>query len=124
MSTELSLKEIQKEYHGTFKSYLLGFFASLLLTLLSFSLVVFKGVPEHYLVHILIALAVVQAVVQLLFFLHVGEEAKPRWETIIFYFMILVVLIIVVGSLWIMYDLDQRVMTMPKDKMNEMRHHD
>ncbi len=40
MSTDLSLKEIQKEYHGTLRSYLIGFIASLLLTTASFSIVI------------------------------------------------------------------------------------
>jgi cytochrome o ubiquinol oxidase operon protein cyoD len=49
--------------------------------------------------------------VQLRFFLHLGQEAKPRWETMIFYFMVLVLLIIALGSLWIMHDLEERVMS-------------
>ena len=36
MTSELSLKEIQKEWHGTLKSYVIGFIASLLLTALFF----------------------------------------------------------------------------------------
>ena len=32
----------------------------------------------------IVALALLQAIVQLLFFLHVGQEAKPRWETLVF----------------------------------------
>lgn len=110
MTTDLSLKETQKEWHGTLKSYVIGFSASLLLTAISFSLVITKLFPEHILIYTILGLAIVQAIVQLLFFLHVGQEPKPRWETLVFYFMVLVLFIIVVGSLWIMYDLHQRVM--------------
>lgn len=111
MSTdELSLKEIQKEWHGTLKSYLIGFVASLLLTATSFSLVITELLSGHLLVYTLISLAVVQAIVQLLFFLHIGQEPKPRWETFIFCFTVLIVLIVVIGSLWIMYDLEYRMM--------------
>ena len=119
MTSELSLKEIQKEWHGTIKSYVIGFISSLLLTMLSFSLVVFKLLSGHVLVYTLIALAVVQAIVQLIFFLHIGQEAKPRWETMAFAFTVLVLLIIVVGSLWIMNDLNERMMP---EMSKEMSH--
>jgi cytochrome o ubiquinol oxidase operon protein cyoD len=111
MSHDLSLKEIKKEWHGTLKSYVIGFIASLLLTVLSFSLVITKLVSERTLVYTIIGLAIAQAIVQLLFFLHVGqEEAKPRWASIIFCFTVLILLIVVIGSLWVMHDLNSRMM--------------
>ncbi len=58
----------------------------------------------------IVGLALVQAIFQLLFFLHLGQEAKPRWEMLVFYFMLLVLFIVVIGSLWIMNDLNNRVM--------------
>lgn len=108
---ELSLQEMQKEWHGTYKAYWIGFILSLILTSASFGLVAFKGLSGDTLVYTLVALALVQAVVQLIFFLHVGQEASPKWETIVFAFMVLVLLIIAVGSLWIMHDLNARVMS-------------
>jgi cytochrome o ubiquinol oxidase operon protein cyoD len=57
-----------------------------------------------------VALAFIQAIVQLLLLLHVGQEAHPRWETMVFYFMVVVLLIVALGTLWIMYDLNNRVM--------------
>src|SRR5262249_45653215 len=101
MTTEISLKEELKEWHGTLKSYLIGFFSSLVLTGFSFLLVIMKWLSGQFLIYTVMGLAVVQAVVQLIFFLHLGQEAKPRWETFIFFFMVLVLLIIVIGSLWI-----------------------
>lgn len=118
MSHDLTLQEIKKEWHGTYRSYLIGFFASLVLTAASFLLVISKMVTGPALVYSIIALALVQAIVQLLFFLHVGHEAKPKWETLVFYFMILVLFIIAAGSLWIMIDLNDRVMS----DMSEMTH--
>lgn len=115
MSTELSLYEIKKEWHGSLKAYVIGFFASLLLTIISFLLVISRALSGRLLAGVLVALALVQAVVQLLFFLHVGQEPKPRWETLVFYFMILVLLIVALGSLWIMYDLNDRLMEMTHD---------
>lgn len=112
MTTELSLQEIKKEWHGTLKAYVIGFISSLLLTLISFSLVITRPFANHFIVYAIIGLAIIQAIVQLLFFLHLGQEAKPRWETFGFCFMVLVLAIVVVGSLWIMHDLNTRVMSM------------
>jgi len=111
MSNDLSLKETQKEWHGTLKSYVIGFVASILLTAVSFFIVMTRALSGPILIFIIIGLALAQAIVQLLFFLHVGQEAKPRWETVVFYFMVMVLLIIAGGSLWIMYDLDDRLMS-------------
>ena len=110
MESELSLSEMKKEWHGSLKDYAIGFIASLILTSLSFSLVVFKLLSGNDLLHAIVALALIQAVVQLIFFLHVGQEAKPKWETAIFLLMFVILLIIAIGSLWIMYDLNARMM--------------
>lgn len=111
MSEELSLSEIKKEWHGTLKAYVIGFIACLILTGISFTLVVTKLLTGTALVYTIVALALTQAIFQLIFFMHLGQEAKPRWESLVFYFMVLVLLIVALGSLWIMSDLDDRVMT-------------
>ncbi|MDP1834707.1 MAG: cytochrome o ubiquinol oxidase subunit IV [Chlamydiales bacterium] len=111
MHDELSLQQIQKEWHGSFKAYAIGFVASLVLTFSSFLLVITKAIAEPLLTYAIVALGLTQAVVQLLFFLHLGQEAKPRWESVIFYFMLAILLIVVLGTLWIMFDLDYRTMS-------------
>lgn len=114
MQDDLSLQEIQKKWHGTLKAYLKGFISSVVLTVLAFFLVVERArfFSPPYLVYALMGLALVQAALQLLFFLHVREGDKPRWEMVVFYFMVAILLIIIVGSLWIMHDLNDRVMAM------------
>jgi cytochrome o ubiquinol oxidase operon protein cyoD len=115
MSEDLSLSEMQKEWHGSFKAYVIGFTASLFLTGVSFFLVMHHVIAGPLLVYAIVGLAIIQATVQLLFFLHVGQEPKPKWELGVFFFMLLVLLIIAIGSLWIMYDLNDRVMTNMKE---------
>ena len=110
MHTEPSLEQIKSEYHGTLTSYLLGLFASLILTIVSFYLVWAKKLPQDALMYIIVILGITQAAVQLRLFMHLGKEAKPRWESISFFFMLTCLLIIVLGSIWIMYDLNNRVM--------------
>jgi cytochrome o ubiquinol oxidase operon protein cyoD len=65
-------------------------------------------------------LAVVQLFVQLYFFLHMGDESKPRWNLMAFLFMLLVLVIVVFGSLWIMKNLDYHMS--PSDTSNYMMH--
>lgn len=110
MHQDLSLQEIQKEWHGTLKTYLIGFLLSILLTLASFYLVFARSFSDQSILYTIVGLALVQAAVQLFFFLHMGQEAKPRWETLCFCFMFLVLLTIAIGSLWIMNDLNARMM--------------
>ncbi len=120
MSSELSLNEIQKEWHGSWQSYVIGLLASLSLTIISFFLVITRFFAAPILIYVVIGLAIAQAVVQLLFFLHVGQEERPRWESISCGFTIFILLIIVIGSLWIMYDLNERMM--PVEMETEMLH--
>jgi cytochrome o ubiquinol oxidase operon protein cyoD len=59
---------------------------------------------------VLLLLAAAQAAVQLIFFMHLGIEEKPRWNLITFWLLALMVFIIVAGSIWIMFHLDYNVM--------------
>lgn len=87
-------------------SYLIGFIISIALTLEAYLLVVREALSYWVLVFTIIVLAVVQLFVQLYFFLHLGDEARPRWRMTSFLFAGLVVLIVVFGSLWIITNLD------------------
>lgn len=61
---------------------------------------------------ILMTLAVFQALIQLIFFLHLGIESKPRWNLMLFFFMVLVIFIVVSGSIWIMHNINYNAMPM------------
>jgi cytochrome o ubiquinol oxidase operon protein cyoD len=112
MSHDLHLINIgSKTGAGTLVSYVLGFAISIVLTLTAYFLVTERLLVDGLLIAAIVGLGIVQMIVQLLFFLHLGSEVKPRWNIMAFLFMILVVLLLVIGSLWIMYNLDERVMT-------------
>ena len=94
--------------YGTLRSYLVGFALSLLLTLAAYCLRPFlTGLVFDLSV---CALALLQAFVQLILFLHLGKESSPRWNLLIFLFMILIVFILVFGSVWIMTNLNYNLM--------------
>jgi len=98
--------------HGTLLSYISGFILSIVLTLAVFFLVNDHVVTGHeafshgFLTVAIMSLAVVQLIVQLIFFLHLGNETKPRWNLAVFLFMMVVLIVIVGGSLWIMDNLN------------------
>ena len=98
---------------GGYRSYVMGFALSVLLTIIPYILVVNKLVWGWALVVSLFGFALLQLTVQLKFFIHLGHEQKPRWSWIVFVFMLLVLLIVVIGSLWIMQSLDYNMMHRP-----------
>jgi len=119
MSNEFTTIEAEPgSEHGTFTSYVLGFILSLGLTLTSYLLVTKNVLTDWVLIFTIVGLGILQMMIQLLFFLHLGHEARPRWNLLAFLFMIVVIVILVIGSLWIMYNLDDRVM--PKANMDLM----
>lgn len=93
-----------------FITYVVGFSVSILLTLASYFIVTQHLLQEEAIAWTLMGLGSLQAILQLVFFLHLGSESKPRWNLIIFTFMLFVLVIIVVGSLWIMSNLNSRMM--------------
>ena len=110
MNSEISLEAAKKMWHGNLKSYVIGFIASIILTSLSFSVVLLDYFTAKTNIYLLVSLALTQAIFQLVFFLHLWSGPKPRWHLWIFLFMLFILVIIVVGSLWIMYDLNARMM--------------
>ncbi|HEX5796972.1 MAG TPA: cytochrome o ubiquinol oxidase subunit IV [Candidatus Saccharimonadales bacterium] len=87
-------------------AYITGLVLSVALTLAAYYVVVKEKFSAMTLLILVGILAVIQFIVQLVFFLHLGRESKPRWNLTMFFFAILVVVIVVFGSLWIMVNLD------------------
>lgn len=100
--------------------YVIGYVLSLVLTIMVFALVIAHGRLEAdqdpgQTILLIVALAVAQLIVQAIFFLHLGaqEQHKPRWHSASFLLMIFVMLFIVIGSIWVMNNLDYNMM--PRD---------
>lgn len=102
----------------TLSNYVTGFMLSLALTLLAYSLVV-GGSTGPWLLPVLGVLALVQMVVQLIFFLHLGEDAGPRLKILSFLFMAGALTIIVAGSIWIMANMNYNMMHMSSDEKEQ-----
>lgn len=108
--------------HGSVKGYVVGFVLSLVLTALSFWAVKSGVVPHGMILPAIVVLAVVQLLVQLVFFLHMGTAADQRDNLSIGVFTLLIIAIIVCGSLWVMHNMNANMMH-PMDLMPGMHGH-
>jgi len=91
------------------KKALLGYLLSIL-SLLAATLAIVRAIPYAPLLAVFLGL--LQAAVQFICFYGLNKEEKPRWNLILFLFMAIISIIVVAGSLWIMYNLDYRMMSM------------
>lgn len=119
-NTKAELGDVRKQFVG----YIYGFVLSLQFTLLAYVIATLRGgdgelvFAASVIAPMLGILAAGQFVVQLIYFLHLGAEQHPRWKQLVFWFMILIVFIIVVGSIWIMNNLNYNMMHAPAENMD------
>lgn len=99
-----------KSKEGTISSYVIGFVLSALLTLSSYLVVTQNLVPKDMIIAIIIFLALLQFLVQAIFFLHLDKETGPRWNLLIFLSTLSIVILVVIGSIWIMTHLNYNMM--------------
>jgi cytochrome o ubiquinol oxidase subunit IV len=103
-------------------SYVVGFVLSVLTTLVAYLAVVYHIWSTGFLIALIVILAVIQLLVQLLFFLHLSHEKGTRWKLVTFLFALMVVAIVVIGSLWIMHNLNYNMMHMsPQEQLQYMQ---
>jgi cytochrome o ubiquinol oxidase operon protein cyoD len=102
--------------HGSLQSYVIGFTSCLILSLLAYAVAVSQSISNVSAILIIGALAIVQFFIQLTRFLHLDSEFKPRWKLAVFILMLTIVLIVVIGSLWIMSNLNYNML----DNQNEI----
>ncbi|MBP3973758.1 cytochrome o ubiquinol oxidase subunit IV [Pseudoxanthomonas spadix] len=96
--------------HGSVKSYLVGFFWAVLLTVIPFALAMTGFFPAGVTAVVAAVLAAVQIVVHLVYFLHMDRSATQRWNVLVFVFTVLVIGIVIVGSLWVMHNMNANMM--------------
>ncbi|MFJ9993927.1 cytochrome o ubiquinol oxidase subunit IV [Pseudomonas putida] len=91
--------------HGSVKSYMIGFVLSIILTAIPFGLVMYPTLPKNLTVLIVVAMAVIQVVVHLVYFLHMDRSKEQRSTVSTFLFTALVIALLVGLSLWIMFSI-------------------
>jgi cytochrome o ubiquinol oxidase subunit IV len=106
---------------GTFRSYMTGFVLSVILTAIPFWLVMGNVLDDPLLTGIVImALAAMQIVVHMVYFLHMNSKSEGGWTVLALIFTSVLVVITLSGSLWVMDHLDSNMMTMTPEQMRSM----
>lgn len=100
--------------HGSRQSYLIGFFLSVVLTAIPFWLVMANPLSNQATALVIMAFAVVQIVVHMIFFLHMNRRAEGGWSLMALLFTIVIVGIALSGSLWVMYHMNANMMPTPQ----------
>ena len=117
-----SFKVIDEQFEASKKamrSYVTGFVLSIILTLVPYYLVVKDAFAAQSLVGMIVVFSVLQLFVQVVFFLHLHPKSRPRWNMIVFLYTLLIIAFLVVGSLWIMYNLNYNMMGISPFNSNE-----
>jgi cytochrome o ubiquinol oxidase operon protein cyoD len=105
----------------TRNGYLLGFLLAAALTVVPFWLVMARPLGGGLQTGaVVMALAAVQVVVQMKYFLHVNARAEGGWNLVALVFTVLFVAIVLSGSIWIMYHLNANMMPMSPVDMRQM----
>ena len=99
--------------HGSLRSYLTGFVLAAILTVIPFWLVMGHVFQSHWLtITLVLALAIVQILVHVIYFLHLDTRSEGGWNMLSFVFTIVLVVIVLGASIWVMYNENSLMMPM------------
>ena len=101
---------VTQSEHGTMKSYVIGFILSILLTIIPYAITVNHWFNFTITVVSVVVLSIIQLLVQLIFFLHLSTSPTQRTNVLTFIFTVIIVIILVCGSLWIMWNMHYNMM--------------
>ncbi|MFN4208114.1 MAG: cytochrome o ubiquinol oxidase subunit IV [Agrobacterium albertimagni] len=97
--------------HGSYRSYLMGFVLAAILTIIPFAVVMSGGFDSRVLTAVtVIGFAVVQVLVHMVYFLHMNTRSDEGWTMLSMIFTIIVVVIMIAGSVWVMFNLNTNMM--------------
>lgn len=107
--------------HGTLKDYVIGFVLAVILTAIPFWLVMGDVLPSAQMTAVAVmGLAVIQVVVHMIYFLHMNTRSEGGWTMLAFVFTLILVVITLVGSLWVMHNLNTHMMPDMNHDMQQM----
>ncbi|WP_237215853.1 cytochrome o ubiquinol oxidase subunit IV [Ruegeria lacuscaerulensis] len=95
------------------RRYVVGYGGSLVLTLIVFIIAYVFGIKTTGVYLTIGLLGLAQLIVQLVYFLHIDRRRSSREDLDLVLFSTLVLLIIIVGTVWIMGNLSMRMHTYP-----------
>jgi cytochrome o ubiquinol oxidase operon protein cyoD len=98
-------------YHATVKGYVIGFILSVILTAIPFWLVMGKVLPSpRVTAFVILGFAAVQMIVHMVYFLHLNAKVEGGWSLLAMVFTIAIVVIMLSGSIWVLYHLNTNMM--------------
>ncbi len=104
----------QGHAHVTLKDYMTGFLLSVVLTAIPFWLVMGDVLDNKIAtLAIILTLGSIQIVVHVIYFLHMDAKAEEGWTLMSFIFSATLIMIMLVGSLWIMFHLHDNTHPQP-----------
>ncbi|ETR78762.1 cytochrome O ubiquinol oxidase [Afipia sp. P52-10] len=105
--------------HGSLRSYMIGFWLSVVLTAIPFYLVMSGAIDNKQVTSfVIIVFAALQIIVHMVCFLHMDAKSESGWTLMALVFTVIIVGITLAGSLWVMYHLN--VNMMPGHDMSRM----
>lgn len=96
--------------HGSVKTYMTGFILSIILTVIPFWMVMSGSASKPVILGVILVTAVIQILVHLVCFLHMNTKSDEGWNMTAFIFTVIIIAILVVGSIWIMWNLNYNMM--------------
>lgn len=105
------MSDQRSDTHGSYRSYLIGFVLSVILTIIPF-LVVMEELTDNkaWAIFIIFGLGAIQILVHVFYFLHVTVKAEDGWQLMSLIFTGIVLVIILAGSIWVMFHLHENMM--------------
>lgn len=107
--------------HGTMKSYVTGFVLAAILTIIPFWLVMAGGLDSRgWTIAVVMLCAVAQVLVHMVYFLHMNGNQEEGWTLLSTIFTIVIVVIVLAGSLWVMFHMNQNMMPQMNHELQVM----
>jgi cytochrome o ubiquinol oxidase operon protein cyoD len=105
---------------STFKGYAIGFILSVILTAIPFWLIMGNVIEKSSTAaFVVLAFAAVQVIVHMIFFLHMNSKVEGGWSMLALIFTVVVVVIMLAGSIWVMYHMNTNMMPGMNESMRE-----
>ena len=109
-------------HHGSLKDYAIGFILSVILTAIPFWLVMHKVFDKSSTTAaVILAFAAVQVVVHMVYFLHMNGKAEGGWSMLATMFTLVLLVIVLSGSIWVMYHMNINMMPAMDSNVHNMR---
>lgn len=107
--------------HGSFKSYMTGFVLAVILTVIPFGIVMGGGFDSRALtIAVVVLCAVAQVLVHMIYFLHMTSSAEEGWTMLSTVFTVVIVVIMLAGSLWVMFHMNTNMMPQMSHELQVM----